>query len=138
MFKASIKFTMSFYEAQGRGCLCLWGRREVWGLAEQRKALWGRRDGAATGLLETGGDHISVPKFRINIFQVPLEAAAFQPLPQLHSALDAAGRKCCRDTMEIMKVRPNALKREAGRNQTDMHRQQTQEHQQLYFLLSSA
>lgn len=87
-----------------------------------------------TGLLGAGGDHASVPKFGINVFQVPLEAVAFQLLPQLHSALDTVGRKYHRDIMEMMKVRPNTPQREAERNPTEMHRQQTQEHQQLWFL----
>lgn len=88
-----------------------------------------------TGLLDAGGDRTSVPKFGINVFQVPLEAVAFQLLPQLHSALDAVGRKYHRDTsMEMTRVRPNTPKREAERNPSEMHRQQTQEHQQLWFL----
>lgn len=88
-----------------------------------------------TGLLDAGGDCTSIPKFGINIFQVPLEAVAFQLLPQLHSALDAVGRKYHRDaSMEMMKVRPNTSKREAERNPSEMHRQQSPEHQQLWFL----
>lgn len=75
--------------------------------------------GHPSGLLETGGDSTSIPEFRINIFQVPLEAVAFQPLPQLHSALDAVGRKYHRGTMEIMKLRPSTPKRKAERNPTD-------------------
>ena len=134
VFKASTKFTMHSCEAQGRGCFCLWGRGRCGDWRCRGKLCGAGGMGHHAGLLETGGDRTSIPKFGINVFQVPLEAMAFQPLPQLHSALDAVGRKY-RDTME---VRPNAPKREAERNPTDMHRQQTQEHQQLYFLLNSA
>lgn len=124
-----------FVKPKGGGA-CVSGAGGRYGDQRGRGKLCGAGGmGHRTGLLETGGDHTSIPKFRINIFQVPLEAVAFQPLPQLHSALYTVGRKCRRDTMEIMKVRLNAPKREAGRNQTFMHRQQTQEHQQLYFLL---
>lgn len=91
-----------------------------------------------TGLLDTGGDRTSVPKFGINVFQVPLEAVAFQLLPQLHSALDTVGRKYHRNTMEMIKVRPTTAKREAERNPSEMCRQQTQEHQQLWFLFAWA
>lgn len=84
--------------------------------------------GHSAGLLEIGGDGASIPKFGINIFQVPLEAVAFQPLPQFHSALHAVGMKHHRDIMEIMKERPNAPRKEAERNPTDTQRQQTREH----------
>jgi len=59
---------------------CLWlGKREVWD--------W--REGKAAGMGLPAGDRTFIPKFRVNILQVPLEAVAFQPLPQLHSALNA-------------------------------------------------
>lgn len=138
VFKASTKFTIPFCEAQGRGCPCCWGRGKCGDWRCGGKLCGAGGTGHPAGLLGTGEDRSSIPKFRINVFEVPLEAVAFQPLPQLHSALDAVGRKYCRDTMEIMKVRPNAPKREPQRNLTDMHRQQTQENQQFYFLLSSA
>lgn len=63
------------------GCRCL-GKREVWDWKE------GELSGAARMGLP-GGDQAFIPKFRVNVLQVPLEAVAFQPLPQLHSALNA-------------------------------------------------
>lgn len=82
-------------------------------------------------LLKIGGGGTFIPKFRVNVLQVPLEAVAFQPLPQLHSALDAVGRKHQREAMEVIKVRTNAPQREAERYLAgSLHRQQTREQQQ--------
>lgn len=130
VFKASPKFTLPFCVAQGRGAY-------VSGAEESSVGQEGGME-HPMGLLDTGGDRTSVPKFGINVFQVPLEAVAFQLLPQLHSALDTVGRKYHRDTMEMVKVRATTPKREAERNPSEMRRQQTQEHQQLWFLFAWA
>lgn len=108
-------------EAQAKGCLHLWGMGR-YGDGRCRGKLCGAGGmGHPAGLLKRGGNCISIPKFGINIFQVPLETVALQPLPQLHSALDTVERKYDSDTMEIIKARSNTSEREAERNPTDMH-----------------
>lgn len=47
----------------------------------------------AAGTGHSPGDLTSIPELRVNVLQVPLEAMALQSFPQLHSALDAGGRK---------------------------------------------
>lgn len=54
---------------------------------------WSNINQLALNLYEEKHNNWPLPKFWINIFQVPLEGQAFQALPQFQSALDAVGGK---------------------------------------------
>lgn len=108
-------------KAKGGGGVPVSGQEGGVGL-EGRRTFWGGKNGASWW---RSGIHTEVQGKRSpgTTWSCGISASSAAPLCS----------ECCEGTVKIMRVKPKA-----PQNPTDMHKQQTQEHQQHYFLLSSA